>query len=179
MKGIVFNVLERVVSEEHGEDAWDALLEAAGLSGAYTSVGSYDDAEMFALVDAACAALNTTPHDLLRWFGRRAMPIFAERYPEFFTPHRSGRTLVLALNDIIHPEVRKLYPGADVPTFTFEEDGPTIAIGYRSARKMCGFAEGLLLGAGDRFGETTSLAQPSCMLRGDAECTIQVTFAAA
>ena len=38
MKGIVFNLLEEVVTEAYGADAWDSLLDAAGLDGAYTSL---------------------------------------------------------------------------------------------------------------------------------------------
>ncbi|GBQ51026.1 heme NO-binding domain-containing protein [Komagataeibacter sucrofermentans] len=52
MKGIVFNILEEVVEKNHGAEAWDTLLEAANVSGAYTSLGSYPDAEMQALVVA-------------------------------------------------------------------------------------------------------------------------------
>ncbi|MBN3851729.1 heme NO-binding protein, partial [Paraburkholderia sp. Ac-20342] len=37
MKGIVFNLLEELVRREHGEDAWDDLLDAAHVQGAYTS----------------------------------------------------------------------------------------------------------------------------------------------
>jgi hypothetical protein len=40
MKGIVFNLLEEVIRKEHGEDAWDALLEVTELDGAYTSSGA-------------------------------------------------------------------------------------------------------------------------------------------
>ncbi len=58
MKGVVFNLLEDAVCEHHGDDAWDALLDAAELSGVYTSLGSYSDAEMGKLVEAASRALN-------------------------------------------------------------------------------------------------------------------------
>ena len=58
MKGIVFNLLEDLVVRDHGEDAWDDLLEEAGSDGAYTSLGSYDDAELLALVGAASTALT-------------------------------------------------------------------------------------------------------------------------
>lgn len=38
MKGIVFNLLEDSVTESHGEDAWDELLEATDLDGSATIV---------------------------------------------------------------------------------------------------------------------------------------------
>ena len=53
MKGVVFNLLEAVVEEEHGEAAWDGLLDATGLDGSYTSLGNYPDADLVGLVGAA------------------------------------------------------------------------------------------------------------------------------
>jgi len=71
VKGIVFNLLEEAVSSAYGDATWDRLLDAAGLDGAYTSLGSYDDAEIFALVRVASDALGIPPDDVLRWFGER------------------------------------------------------------------------------------------------------------
>ena len=53
MKGIIFNVAEATVSDEFGEDAWDDLLDAAGLDGAYTALGDYPVEQLVALVTAA------------------------------------------------------------------------------------------------------------------------------
>ena len=36
MKGIIFNLLEDVVINDHGQDTWDELLNATALDGAYT-----------------------------------------------------------------------------------------------------------------------------------------------
>ena len=180
MKGIVFNLLQESVSRQYGESTWDALLDAAGLDGAYTALGTYDDGEALKLVGAASSALQSSPDDVLRWFGRSAMPLLATSYPQFFEPHESTRSFLLTLNQIIHPEVRKLYPGADVPTFEFDtSDEQGLTIGYMSARKFCSFAEGLIEGAAEHFGEKVSIAQPGCMLRGDDKCLIVCSFAPA
>jgi hypothetical protein len=176
MKGVVFNLLEQVVTEKYGEDTWDSLLETTGQEGAYTAVGSYADEEFLSLVGAASAELDVPADDLVRWFGRSSLPLLRERYPAFFH-HDSTRSFVLTLNDVIHPEVRKLFPGADVPDFDFEtpEDGK-LALGYRSARKLCSFAEGLIEGAAEYFGEEVSMEQPMCMKRGDEKCLIVCSF---
>ena len=177
MKGIVFNLLEEVVSREHGEDTWDRLLEAAGLDGAYTSLGSYPDEDLFALVAAASEALDVSPDGVVRWFGGGALPLLARSYPQFFEGHTSARELVLTLNDIIHPEVRKLYPGADVPVFDYDvSSDDVLAMGYSSPRKLCAFAEGLIEGAAAHYGETTEIEQPMCMNRGDAKCLLRISF---
>ena len=99
--------------------------------------------------------------DVVSWLGRNALPLFALHYPELFEPHDSTPSFVLTLNDIIHPEVRKLYPGADVPEFDFAFREELLVMGYRSPRKMCSFAEGLLLGAADHFGERLTIEQPA------------------
>src|SRR6266540_2727411 len=177
MKGIVFNLLQESVSRQSGEETWDSLLDAAGLDGAYTALGTYDDGEALKLVGVASKALDATPDDVLRWFGRSAIPLLANAYPVFFEGHTSTRPFLLTLNEIIHPEVRKLYPGADVPTFDFEtSDSDGLTIGYRSARKFCSFAEGLIEGAAEHYGEKVSISQPSCMLRGDDHCDIVCSF---
>lgn len=178
MKGIIFNLLEEVVTQEFGEARWDALLSTAGVSGSYTSLGSYDDAELFKLVGAASGALGKPPADIVRWFGARAIPLLAIKYPGFFAKHQSTRPFLLTLNDIIHPEVRKLYPGADVPDFDFDTSSPTtLVMEYRSKRKLCALAEGLIEGAAAHFKETPTIGHPRCMHRGDDACRLEISFA--
>jgi hypothetical protein len=180
MKGIVFNLLEEVVRAEYGEDAWDDLLERAGLDGAYTSLGGYPDTDMMRLVGVASEALNLPPETIVRWFGRRAIPLLRERYAVFFEGHTSTRSFLLTLNSIIHPEVRKIYPGADVPTFDLlaTADESVLVIGYRSARKLCALAEGFIEGTADHFGEGVEIEQSACMHRGADHCLLKVTFTA-
>ena len=177
MKGVIFSLLEQLISRDFGEDTWDALLEASQLDGVYTSLGSYPDEHLTRLVLAASGALAMPPDDVIVWFGRNALPVFAERYPQLFEPHDSMRSFVLTLNDIIHPEVRKLYPGADVPEFDFEVRDGAVVMGYRSPRRLCSFAEGLLLGAADHYDERLTIDQPLCMKRGDDQCVLELAFA--
>ena len=177
MKGIVFNLLQEVVSRDYGEDAWDDLLDAAEVGGVYTSLGSYPDEDLSALVGAASATLELPPQDVIRWFGRNALPLLAESHPEFFTGHASARPFVLTLNDIIHPEVRKVYPGADVPVFDFDATSDDVLIlGYDSHRKLCAFAEGMIEGAASHWGQTVTINQPQCMLRDDPKCVLEISF---
>ena len=177
MKGIVFNLLEEVVSHDYGEEVWDDLLEAATVEGAYTSLGSYPDEDLLKLVGAASSVLDLPADEIVRWFGRSAIPLLAGKYPDFFAPHDSARSFVLTLNSIIHPEVRKLYPGADVPVFDYDTSSEDVLVmGYESARKMCSFAEGLLEGAASHYGERATIQQPKCMKRGDQKCMLEISF---
>lgn len=175
MKGVVFNLLEEAVGEAHGEQAWDHLLELAGVDGAYTSLGSYPDEEMAALVGAASGALDATPAEVLRWFGRDAMPRLAQRYPMFFEQQPSLHPFLMSLNGIIHPEVRKLYAGAHCPVFRFDTDpGGALLIGYQSPRRLCRLAEGFIEGAADHYREAVDVAHVQCMHNGDPRCVLRV-----
>lgn len=177
MKGIIFNLAEEIVIGEHGEDAWDAVLQGAGLQGSYTSLGSYPDADFGRLVAAAGRLLGATDDAVLRHVGQSAIALLAARYPHFFAPHHDARFFVLTLNDIIHPEVRKLYPGADVPSFTYLLHGAdAVTLTYQSSRQLCALAEGFLMGAAEHYGQQVVIDQPECMLRGDPSCLLHCIF---
>ncbi len=177
MKGIVFNLLNEVVIQEHGEDAWDVLLEASHLSGSYTALGNYPDEEIFQIVRAASEEFKLSPGEVLRWFGRRSLPILANRYPKFFEGHEDTRSFLLTLNTIIHPEVRKLYSGADVPEFEFDNTSKDVLVmGYRSRRKLCALAKGFIEGAGVCYREHITIEEQQCMHDGHEKCLLQVTF---
>jgi hypothetical protein len=183
LKGIIFNLLERVVADEHGDDAWDDLLERAEVDGTYTALGNYPDAELLLLLSLMPEAFGGSQVGQLRWFGRKAMPMLAERYAIFFAEPRDTPAFLLTLNNVIHAEVRKLYPDADVPTFTFDPipgveppPGDSLVLGYRSGRMLCGLAEGFIEGAAAHYSQAVRIEQPRCMLRGDEACAIVCAF---
>lgn len=180
VKGIVFNLLTAVVTEEQGEDAWDDVLGRASVDGAFTAHGTYPDAELESLLRHLDTDLDPSLEVRMRWFGRSAMPMMRTAYPQFFEPHRHTADFLRTLNDLIHPCVRRLYPGSDVPVFDVDESDTgieRIVLGYRSRRRLCALAEGFVLGAATQFGESCTLRQDVCMHRGDELCLIEARFA--
>lgn len=173
----MFNLVDEVVTEDHGADTWDDILEDAGLHGAYTALGNYPDEDLLAIVRVAADRLQVERADVLRYIGQRSMPMLATRYPAFFAVD-DLRTFLMSLNDVIHPEVRKLYPDAVVPVFDYGDlpDGG-LRMTYHSPRQLCYLAEGFALGAATEFDEEIAVEQPTCTWRGDAECVIHVRFA--
>lgn len=177
MKGIIFNVVEDAIVAEHGEEVWDALLDSAGLDGAFTAIGNYPDESLAALVQAGSTALGVPPSDLTRHLGRAALLGLAARYPHFFAPHDDARSFLLTLNEVIHPEVRKLHADTDPPEFWFEPgDDGGLVVHYRSARRLCALAEGMIAGSGSHFGDTVTVDQVQCMGDGHDHCILHVTF---
>lgn len=178
MKGIVFNLLEQTVVDRHGEAVWDRMVERSGASGAYTSLGNYETSELLGMVAVAAEELGADPDEVVRTFGRDAIPLFNESYPQFFEPHSRLIPFLLTLNDIIHPEVRKLYPDAIVPVFSYESsDEDLLVMGYVSERGLCSFGEGLIEGAAAHYDERAGVRQTSCTKRGDVRCVFEVTVA--
>ena len=132
---------------------------------------------MSALVAAACAYLGFSPEELQRRLGRRSFSYLATRNPDLMKGFSDSRTLLRGLNSVIHPEVRKVYPGADVPDFVMTSTGPDcLTLAYHSNRGMCFFAEGLGLGVGDHFGEALAVTQPTCEHRGADHCELAFTW---
>ncbi len=175
MKGVVFNVFEDAVRRVHGDDVWDDVLERAGLGGAYTSLDTYPDRELNALVRAGSVALGVSEDELVHWLGVEAAGIFFLRYPKFFAPHGSTSAFLAALNDIIHPEVRKLYPDAETPHFDLEgrSDGGLV-MHYHSRRTLCRLAAGLVEGSAPRFGERATVEHSACVRDGSSHCTLVI-----
>ena len=180
MKGIIFNLVEEAVTARHGEDTWDRVLDEAGVAGAYTSLEMYPDEELLALVGAGSRLLDTDTGTLTQWLGHEALSGLAQRYPQFFETHASTRSFLLTLNDVIHPEVRKLHPNADPPDFGFDEgDDGALVLTYSSRRRLCDLAVGMIDGAATHYGETSHLTHDVCMKDGADACVFQVSFAPA
>ena len=175
MKGIILNLLEEAVTRDFGANTWDDLLEAAGLDGVYTSIGSYADEDVYKLVAAASTALSISPAEVLRWFGRSSIPALAQRYPVFFEGHTTTVGFLVTLDNIIHPEVNKLYPAAETPAFEFSAgDDDTLRVKYYSRRKLCVLAEGFMQGAAAHFNEHMHLEHPVCMHDGAPKCVFNL-----
>lgn len=176
MKGIIFNLVEDAVTAQHGEAVWDRLLLDAGVDGGYTSLGDYPDAELFALVAAASAALEAPPEAVLRTLGHSAVLGLAGMYPHFFTPHTTTADFVVTLNDVIHPEVRKIHRNATPPEFGFERGPEGLRVEYRSHRGLCALAEGMIGGAATYYGEHAAVTHEQCTHQGDSVCVLQCSF---
>lgn len=177
MKGVVFNLLEQLVCKELGDSGWRQVLQDAEVDGAFTSGDTYPDAVLRKLIAVFGKLAHKTPGEALQWFGRSSMPLLYGQYPHLFTSQKSACSFILTLNDIIHPEVRRRYPGADVPVFDFDTSDPAVLkLGYQSPRKLCVLAHGFIEGAADHYGEAVDVDQVECMHRGDLKCVFHLRF---
>jgi hypothetical protein len=160
MKGIVFTEFIELVESRFSIPLAEQLLETTDLpsGGVYTSVGTYDSAEMVALVTRLSAITGTPVPDLLKEFGKHMFGRFLEKFPAFFDGVRSAPDFLEQVDGHVHVEVRKLYPDAELPGFQCERPTPErMEMTYRSRRNMPDLAEGLIRACYAHFGQAVAI----------------------
>ncbi len=149
MKGIVFREFGELVTARFGEATWDALLTESKVpsGGAYTAVGTFPHEEAVALLMALSAKTGLPPDALLKVFGEHLFGVLSRRYPFAVAGHADLFPFLESLDGVVHVEVRKLYPDAELPSFVTRWEGDAFVLEYRSQRPFAALAEGLLRGA--------------------------------
>ena len=176
---MLFNVAQDVVDETLPEATWDRTLAATGLAGAYTSLGDYPDAELSTIIAELSASTGLSPEEVLRHVGRHGYAHLTARHADLVAGIDDLGTLLHHLEDVIHPEVRKLQPEASPPSFRVTDLAPsTWQVEYRSQRHLCALAEGLIEGAAADFGSSCSVERTRCTADGDDHCRLVVTVPA-
>jgi len=170
MKGIVFTEFLEMVEAGHGMDIVDELLDLPGLSngGSYTSVGTYEFAELASMVVKLSILLDVPMEELLRAFGVHLFGRFAAVFPEMFVGQDDWKQFLGGVHDRIHVEVRKLYPEAELPSFGCQIHENSVTMEYDSPRPLAPFAEGLIRGCLKHFDVN---AEVTCELTGAKDGT--------
>ena len=155
MKGMVFTEMMEMVEATWSLDMVDAIIARSQVpsGGAYTAVGTYPHEEIIALVVALSAETGVPVPDLVSAFGKHLFGRFALAYPRFFEGITSSFQFLSGIENVIHAEVRKLYPDAELPTFEVEQGHNTLALTYFSEHPFADLAQGLIEGCIAHFGE--------------------------
>lgn len=154
MKGIVFNVLESYIDEKFGAGVFDKLVEESLPDNIdpFVGPGTYPDEQLFAIVGKALEVKKLELEPVLRDFGKFMFSALAKKYPVFVEPHDNPKDFIKTIDNIIHVEVKKLFPEAVTPKFSFFNDSDKkLSLKYESARKLFALAEGLIDGAGEHY----------------------------
>ena len=147
MKGLVFTEFLDMVEARFGLAIKFKVLDGAQLAhgGSYTAVGNYPHGEMMRLVAQLSESSGLPQEALLQAFGEYMFGLFTRRYGHFFAEADSAIEFLRHIEDYIHVEVRKLYPDAELPTFSYPSaPAGTLIMEYRSPRPLAAFAEGLI-----------------------------------
>jgi hypothetical protein len=156
MKGVVFTEFLEMVENKFSPEVADRIIESSNLpsGGAYTSVGTYDHAELVQLVAKLSEETKQPVPVLIREFGKHLFTIFHLKYSNFFKGIPNTFQFLKNIENYIHVEVKKLYSDAELPRFEFKQlDAKRLELTYRSNRPFADLAEGLMLGCIAHFKE--------------------------
>jgi len=178
MHGIIHLELQNFVVQQHGEAAWRALTDAAGLSNEiYTPLRSYPDEQLIALVGAAVQLTGADTTALLEAFGEFLAPRYLALYGKLLKPEWRTLDVLEHAENTIHRVVRMREAGALPPRLQAQRVSPTaVRINYDSPRKLCAVARGIARGIGAHFKEKLSISDEQCMHRGDRACVMLFTL---
>jgi len=173
MKGIVFTEFIEMVEQKFSRETADRMLDECQLAsgGAYTAVGTYDHGEMATMVLKLSELSGLPASVLIKAFGYHLFERFVLLYPGFFLGITSAMDFLARIEDIIHAEVRKLYPDAELPRFDVARaEGGALMLTYHSERHLGDLAEGLIESCIHYFGTPLTvtredLAEPDRPIR--------------
>ena len=101
---------------------------------------------------------ETPAPQLLVTYGRFIYPKLHAQLKGMGLEFGGSFELFSSLDNIIHPEVLKLYPDAELPNFNATKlNDHQLLLKYSSCRPFAHMAEGLTLGAAEHFDENLSV----------------------
>ena len=179
MKGVIFNLLEEFVCEGWGYDTYELVMSScpAHERGPFIGPGTYPDSVLLAIVAGTAKKLDITVEQAVRAFGKFAMSKLAAKVPELISHLESPKALLMSLENVIHIEVKKIYPMAEPPTFDYEDPADDkLIMHYYSKRNLCVLMEGLLEGLADYYETNLDFTQTHCVNHGDDHCVFDINF---
>jgi hypothetical protein len=181
MDGIILNQFQRFVMQRFGREAWPALVRTANVTlgeGLLAVDAVYRDADLMALLAAVTRASGLPATALLQDFGTYLAPTLLRVYEPLVDPAWRTLEVIEHTESAIHTVVRQRNPNATPPELRVRRVAPhEVAIDYRSERRLCSLAIGIVRGLAQHFAELVVITEPECMHRGDSRCLIHVTCA--
>ena len=160
MKGIISTEFLEMAEAEFGIQTVDKITSLVELhdQGAYTAVGNYPHGDMIAMLGALSKEAGLEQTDLLTAYGRYLFKTFTREYSAFFKNISSSQEFLNGIETVIHSEVRKLYPDANLPSFDCSVgENRTLTLDYESHRPLADLAEGLIKECIEHFGDPIEL----------------------
>ncbi len=176
MHGLIFIQLQKFAQQQAGAGAWETLLREAELPvKSYSPARAYPDEEVLALVGAASRVLKLPAAAILEAFGEFIAPELIRLYGRLLQPEWKTLDVIENTERLIHATVRIGNPGAQPPVLEcIRTTQDALQIMYASKRQLCCLAKGIVTGLGRYFGESITVTDDACMMKGDPFCALRV-----
>lgn len=182
MKGVIFTELLNMLEEQQSAAFVQELIDDTELksNGVYTKVGTYPTCEIVALVTKLSEKTGLTIPELLGIFGKHLFGQFANMYPQYFRGVDSAFDFLKSVEDVIHVDVKKLYPDAELPKFDIQShDQDHIHFVYTSKHNFGDLCQGLISGCLEHFEEEATINRNDLDSANGAKIEFTVTKQAA
>ena len=155
MKGVVFTEFLDLVEGRFGLAIVDRIMsKSCPVTQGFTTVGTYDHHQLLNMVDELGDAVQVASSDLVKAFGEHLFGRFLNSFPDAFRGIDCTFDLLKAVETVIHVEVQKLNPDAELPRFNFPEVSEgQLKVVYHSTRPFADLAEGMIQACIVHFGE--------------------------
>lgn len=177
MQGIILDELEKYVGRELGDAGLSRMRGLTGRGeGSYRLDVSYPDEEVHLIVRGVAEATGKPPEVIMERFAEAMVPGLLAVYGFLVNPRWSFLEFLANTEGVIHKGVRLAAASAKPPEIEALQTGPeSVTIQYRSRRRLCSVAKGIIRGAAAHYRVAITIAEDQCMHRGDPECVITVT----
>lgn len=181
MHGLIFFYLQKFAAvAAAGSTSWNQVRSSVATSGAkYLPSGTYPDADAVAILTSIAECSGRPLTVTLEEFGQYLAPHLIKVAGTHVDPAWRTLDLIEHTEAIIHTMIRANAPGASPPVLETARPSPDeLHLVYNSARRLCPLALGLVRGIAAHYGETVTITEPSCLLRGDAFCSFVIEHVA-
>lgn len=154
MYGLINKALKTMISDNHGPEVWDRVLQKSAVSeDSFTTMEQYNDDITYALVGATSEILETPAAVCLELFGHYWATVTAPNAYEMLF-QSTGDNLFEFLDNInsLHDRITSTFIGYIPPHFIVTKDKNTMELVYESQREgLTPFLIGIIKGLADRF----------------------------
>ena len=175
MHGLLFKSMKDYVIENHGKETWLEVCTSADVDKRiFLTIDTYPDEELLRLFDATADSVGSSVPELLASYGRFAAGQLLDTHRNAVDDDWDALDLLANADEVV-AGLQSRDPDLDPPQLACRRDGPDrVTIEYRSERKLCFAAKGIVHGIADRYDAEVRVAEPSCAHEGADACVLVV-----
>jgi hypothetical protein len=161
MKGVVFTEFLEFIEDKFGFDVSDKMIEDSSLStdGIFTQAGNYPFDDLFNMIVNLSKITKVEVSDLVKAYGIHLFSKLITIYPKPTQDYNNTFDFIRNVEDVVHPEVKKLYPDSDLPHFEdVKVNENELTFTYVSNKPLMDFAVGLIEGCAEYYNEKVEVS---------------------
>lgn len=176
MHGVFFLELRKFIHVNYGEPLWKKIVTECRSEPAIKPLAAYPDAEFFEMAALLASKTNQNVRQVYEKFGEFIAADLFKVYHDYIQPEWKTFDLLEKADGAIHKMIRIKEKKADPPHLIVERvNEDNVGIRYRSHRKLCSLAIGVIRGISNHYNEKIRIREITCMREGSSHCQLLIT----